>query len=229
MVNWDELKEGEVGTSMTIGPLNRAEMKVYANTGGDSNPIHQNEFAGLVNKGIIAHGLYSHAWLGTMLVNWAGVGNVRGYQGRMLGMTRPGDIVVLKAVIKKKYEEGGEKLVDCDVVATTKTTYFMGKAKSTLSDEEVLKNLAAAKVSINIEFVASGERKFEIKYAPEGVELRVPKDVMANEPLVRDWIKAGKDVITAEFMGKGRKGDKFTFGLIRNRDSIVGTCTVAIK
>ena len=50
MVNWDELKEGEVGTSMTIGPLERSEFKVYADTGGDSNPIHQDEFAGLVNK-----------------------------------------------------------------------------------------------------------------------------------------------------------------------------------
>ena len=228
MVNWDELKEGEVGTSMIIGPLNRAEMKVYANTGGDSNPIHQDEFAGLTNKGIIAHGLYSHAWLGTMLVNWVGVGNVRGYNGRMLGMTRPGDTVILKTVVTKKYEEGGEKLVDCDLTATTKTTYFMGKAKSSLPDDQILKNLAAAKLSINIEFSASGERKFDVKYAPEGVEVRVPKDTMANEPLVRDWIREGKDVITAEFIGK-KKGEKFKFGLVRNRDSIVGTCTVAIK
>ena len=228
MVNWDELKEGEVGTSMTIGPLERSEFKVYADTGGDSNPIHQDEFAGLVNKGIIAHGLYSHAWLGTMLTNWVGVGNVRGYNGRMLGMTRPGDAVILKAIVKKKYEEGGEKLVDCDITATTKTTYFMGKATSSLPDDEILKNLAAAKVSINIEFTANGEKKFDVKFEPKGIEVRVPKDTMANEPLVRDWIRADKDVITAEFIGK-KKGDKFKFGLVRNRDSIVGTATVAIK
>ncbi len=228
MVNWDDLKEGDIGTSMTIGPLERSEFKVYADTGGDTNPIHVDEFAGLVNKGIIAHGLYSHAWLGTMLVNWVGSGNVREYNGRMLGMTRPGDTVVLKAVVKKKYEEGGEKLVDCDVTATTKTTYFMGKGQSSLSDDEILKNLANAKLSINIDFTASGEKKFDIKFAPVGVEVRVPKDTMANEPLIRDWIRADKDVITAEFIGK-KKGDKFKFGLVRNRDSIVGTCTVAIK
>ena len=163
-----------------------------------------------------------------MLTNWVGVGNVRGYNGRMLGMTRPGDAVILKAIVKKKYEEGGEKLVDCDITATTKTTYFMGKATSSLPDDEILKNLAAAKVSINIEFTANGEKKFDVKFEPKGIEVRVPKDTMANEPLVRDWIRADKDVITAEFIGK-KKGDKFKFGLVRNRDSIVGTATVAIK
>ena len=228
MVSWDELKEGEVGTSMTIGPLERSEFKVYADTGGDTNPIHQDEFAGLVNKGIIAHGLYSHAWLGTMLTNWVGGSNVRAYNGRMLGMTRPGDTVILKAVVKKKYEENGEKLVDCDVTATTKTTYFMGKAKSSLPDDEILKNIGNAKLTINIEFTAAGEKKYDIKFEPQGVEVRVPKDTLPNEPLVRDWIRTDKDVLTAEFIGK-KKGDKFKFGLVRNRDSIVGTATVAIK
>jgi len=228
MVNWDDIKEGEVGPSMTIGPLERSEFKVYADTGGDTNPIHVDEFAGLTNKGIIAHGLYSHAWLGTMLVNWVGVGNVRGYNGRMLGMTRPGDMVTLQGIVKKKYEEGGEKLVDLDIVSITKTTYFMGKASSSLPDDEVLKNLANAKLTVNIEFTAAGEKKFDIKFEPKGVEVRVPKDVMANEPLIRDWIRTDKDVLTAEFIGK-KKGEKFKFGLVRNRDSIVGTATVAIK
>ncbi|NHI93589.1 MAG: hypothetical protein EAX96_13970 [Candidatus Lokiarchaeota archaeon] len=228
MVNWDDLKEGEVGTSMVVGPLERSEFKTYADTGGDTNPIHVDEFAGLVNKGIIAHGLYSHAWLGTMLVNWAGVGNVRGYNGRMLGMTRPGDLVELKAVVKKKYEEDGEKLVDLDIVSITKTTYFMGKAKSSLSDEEILKNLASTKLTINIEFTAMGEKKFDIKFEPKGVEVRVPKDTMANEPLIRDWLRADKDVVTAEFLGK-KKGERFNFGLVRNRESIVGTATIVIK
>ncbi|MHA1786184.1 MAG: MaoC/PaaZ C-terminal domain-containing protein [Candidatus Helarchaeota archaeon] len=227
MVNWDDLKEGEIGTSMVIGPLERSEFKVYANTGGDTNPIHQDEFAGLVNKGIIAHGLYSHAWLGTLLVNWVGAKNVRKYGGRMLGMTRPGDLVTLEAVVKKKYEKDGEKLVDLDICSRTKTIYFMGKAKSSLPDDQILKNLANTKLTINIEFTAASEKKFDVKFEPEGIEVRVPKDTLANEPLIRDWIRADKDVITAEFIGK-KKGEKFKFGLVRNRDAIVGTATVAI-
>ena len=227
MVNWDELKEGKVGKSMIYGPLMRAEFKVYADAGGDQNPIHQDEFAGLFNKGLIAHGLYSHAMLGKMLVDWVGVGNVRAYGGRMVGMTRPGDIITFEAVIKKKYEKDGEKLVDLEVKSTTKTYFLRGKAKSSLSDEEVLKALAETPIKISIDFTAAGEKKFDIKFEPKGVEVR-RKDIMADEPLVRDWIRADKDVVTAELIGK-RKGDSFKFGIVRNRDSIVGTATVAIK
>ncbi|MHA1143173.1 MAG: MaoC family dehydratase [Candidatus Helarchaeota archaeon] len=226
MVNWDELKEGEVGTSLTIGPLERSEFKVYANTGGDTNPIHVDEFAGLVNKGIIAHGLYTHAFLGKMLVDWVGTGNVRMYQGRMLGMTRPGDTVTLTAVVTKKYEKDGEKLVDLDIKSTTRTVYFMGKAKSSLSDEEVLKNLANTPIKINIEFAAAGEKKHEMVFEPQGIEVRT-KDLLANEPLIRNWVRADKDQVIAEIIGK-RKGDKFKFGIVRYRDAIVGTATVAI-
>ncbi|MHA1300375.1 MAG: MaoC family dehydratase [Candidatus Helarchaeota archaeon] len=227
MVNWDDLKEGEIGTSMVYGPLMRAEFKVYADAGGDQNPIHQDEFAGLVNKGIIAHGLYTHAMIGKMLVDWVGHENVRAYNGRMLGMTRPGDIVHFKAIVKKKYEKDGEKLVDLDIITTTKTYYLRGKAKSSLSDEEVLKVLAETPIKVSIDFTAAGEKKFELKFEPKGIEVR-RKDLMADEPLIREWIRPEKDVVTAEFIGK-RKGDKFKFGIVRNRNSIVGTATVVIK
>ena len=227
MVNWDELKEGEIGTSMTYGPLMRAEFKVYADAGGDQNPIHQDEFAGLFNKGVIAHGLYTHAMIGKMLVDWVGAENVRKYGGRMTGMTRPGDIVTFKAIVTKKYEKDGEKLVDLKIITTTKTYYLRGKAKSNLNDEEILKILAETPIKINIDFTAIGEKKHELIFEPKGIETR-RKDLMADEPLVRDWLRADKDVVTAEFVGK-KKGDKFKFGIVRNRDSIVGTGTVAIK
>ncbi|MHA1380039.1 MAG: MaoC/PaaZ C-terminal domain-containing protein [Candidatus Helarchaeota archaeon] len=227
MVNWDDLKEGEIGTSMVYGPLMRAEFKIYADAGGDQNPIHQDEFAGLVNKGVIAHGLYTHAMIGKMLVDWVGHENVRAYNGRMLGMTRPGDIVTFKAIVKKKYEKDGEKLVDLDIITTTKTYYLRGKAKSNLSDEEVLKVLEETPIKVSIDFTAAGEKKFELKFEPKGIEVR-RKDIMADEPLIREWIRPEKDKVTAEFIGK-RKGDKFKFGIVRNRNSIVGTGTVAIK
>lgn len=226
MVSWEELKEGEVGASTKVGPLNREEFVVYADAGGDSNPIHQDEFAGLFNKGIIAHGLYTHAYIGKMLTDWVGAENVRSYGGRMLGMTRPGDTVVLKAIVTKKYEQNGEKLVDLNIVTTTRTVYFMGKAKSDLADEEILKTLASTPVKLNIEFSVDGEKKHEMVFEPQGIEVR-RKDLLANEPLVRDWIRLGKDKVTAEFIGK-KKGPKFKFGLTRYRDSIVGTGCVAI-
>lgn len=229
MVNWDEIEEGQVITSMTYGPLERSEFVRYASAGGDTNPIHVDEFAGLVNKGVIAHGLYSHAFLGRMLVDLVGVGNVRSYNGQMLGMTYPGDILEFKAIVEKKYAQDDDNLLDLKIVSTTKTYFLKGKAKCDpgMSDEDVLKILADTPIKVNIEFTATGEKKHDLIFEPEGIEVR-RKDIMADEPLIRDWVRADKDVVTAEFIGK-RKGGDFKFGILRNRDSIVGTATVVIK
>ncbi|MHA1752005.1 MAG: MaoC/PaaZ C-terminal domain-containing protein [Candidatus Helarchaeota archaeon] len=230
MVKWDDLKVGEVGPSMEYGPLTRNEFKVYANAGGDTNPIHQDYVAAIRagNKGIIAHGLYSHAMLGKMLTDWVGADNVRAYNGRMVGMTRPGDIVYFTGIVTKKYEKDGEKLVDLDIKATTKTYYVRGEAKadSSLSDEEILKRLANGNVKVNIEWPFQSEMKFELMVEAEGIEFN-PKRLTGEEALIRNWLRAGRDQISAEFLGK-RKRDKFWFGIIRLRDSIVGTATVAI-
>ncbi|MHA1269716.1 MAG: MaoC/PaaZ C-terminal domain-containing protein [Candidatus Helarchaeota archaeon] len=230
MVKWEELKEGEVGPSLTYGPLTRKEFKVYADAGGDSNPIHQDYIAAVRagNKGIIAHGLYSHAMLGKMLVDWVGPDNVVSYNGRMVGMTRPGDLVYFTGIVKKKYEKDGKKYVDLDIKSTTKTYYVRGEAKAdaSLSDEEVLKRLANGKVVVNIDWNFKGDIKFDLKLEADGIEVN-PKRVTGEEPLIRNWYRPGKDVISAEFLGK-RKKDKFWFGIIRLRDSIVGTATVII-
>ena len=46
------------------------------------------------------------------------------------------------------------------------------------------------------------------------------------EPVARDWFRPGKDKLTAELVR--RRDEKFRFKIIRIRDSIAGTATVAI-
>ena len=232
MVKWDDIKEGEIGTSMEYGPLMRAEFVDYANAGGDTNPIHTDEFAGIRagNKGVIAHGLYSHAFLGKMLVDWVGAENLKTYGGRMVGMARPGDMLLLTAKVTKKYEENGEKLVDLQIVSSTKTYYVrgMGKASPDLSDDDLIKKLEKAKYEVVVEFEpAEGKWEFKLKVKHiEDVEINTKRTVM-DEPVVRNWLRVGKDKLTAEIIGK-RRGDSFRFGIIRLRDSIAGTATVVI-
>jgi len=231
MVKWDDIKEGEIGTSMEYGPLMRAEFVDYANAGGDTNPIHTDEFAGIRagNKGVIAHGLYSHAFLGKMLVDWVGAENLKTYGGRMTGMARPGDMLLLTAKVTKKYEEGGEKLVDLEIKSVTKTYYVrgMGKASPDMSDADLIKKLENAKYEIEVGFVPAEKWEFKLKVKHiEDVEINTKRTVM-DEPVVRDWLRAGKDKLTAEIIGK-RKGDSFRFGIVRLRESIGGTATVAI-
>jgi acyl dehydratase len=232
MVKWDELKEGNIGPNMEYGPLMRSEFVVYASAGGDTNPIHTDEFAGIRagNKGVIAHGLYSHAFLGKMLVDWVGAENVRSYGGRMVGMARPGDMLLLSGKIIKKYEKDGEKLVDLEIKSVTKTYYVHGQVKAdpSISDEDIIKKLENAKYEVQASFSpAKGKWEFEMKIKDiEGIEVNLKRTVL-DEPLIRDWFRPGKDVLSAEIIGK-RKGDSLNFGIIRLRESIVGTATVAI-
>ncbi|NVM53872.1 MAG: hypothetical protein HWN66_09235 [Candidatus Helarchaeota archaeon] len=230
MVKWDELKEGEIGPQMEYGPLMRSEFDVYANAGGDTNPIHIDEWAGIsVNKGVIAHGLYSHAFLGKMLTDWVGAENVRSYGGRMVGMARPGDMLLLSGKIIKKYEKDGDKLVDLEVKSVTKTFYVRGNAKTdaSISDEELIKKLENAKYEIEVKFKPTeGKWKFELEIEDiEGVEFNIKRTVM-DEPVARDWFRPGKDKLAAEIAR--RKGEKFRFVIVRYRNSIAGTATVAI-
>ena len=230
MVKYDELKVGEIGPQFIHGPLMDAEFKVYADAGGDSNPIHQDHIAGVRagNKGLIAHGLYSHAMLGKMLTDWVGHENVRGYNGRMVGMTRPGDIITLTGVVTKKYEENGEKLVDLDIKSSTKSYYLRGEgtAPAGMSDDEILKNLAKGVLKVNIVWNLAGEKKFELSFEAPNLTIN-PKRLTGELALIREWIRYDKDVISAEFISK-KKGDSFWFGIVVLRDSIVGTATVAI-
>ncbi|MBD3229186.1 MAG: hypothetical protein GF329_13470 [Candidatus Lokiarchaeota archaeon] len=228
---WEKLEEGKVGPEMEYGPLNRAELVEYADAGGDTNPIHQDYVAAVRagNKGIISHGLYIHAKLGKMLVDWVGDDNVRAYNGKMVGMTRPQDIIYFKGIITKKYEKDGEKLVDMDVKATTKTFYVRGEAKAvddSLSDEDILKNLENGKITVDIDWKIGGERKFNINLEADGIEIN-PKRFTGDQALIRDWFREGKDKLTAEYIKSPRKG-KFWFAVVRFRDAITGTATCAI-
>jgi acyl dehydratase len=228
---WEDLEVGKVGPEDEYGPLSRIELVDYANAGGDTNPIHQDYVAAVRagNKGIISHGLYIHAKLGKMLVDWVGDENVRAYNGRMIGMTRPGDTIYFKGIVTKKYEEDGKKLVDMDVKAITKTYYVRGAASvkdDSLSEEDILKNLANGKLTVNIDWKIGGERKFNVNFEADGIEIN-PKRFTGDEALIRDWFREGKDALTAEFIKEPRKG-KFWFAIVRYRDAISGTATCVI-
>jgi acyl dehydratase len=231
MVKFADLKEGEIGPNMEYGApygLVEAEFKAYANAGGDTNPIHQDIVAAIKagNSGMIAHGLYSHAMIGKMLVDWVGAANVKTYGGRMLGMTRPGDTIIFQGKITKKYTKDGENLVDMEVKSITKTTYLRGEASfdAKMSDDEVLKNLAKGKIKVAIDWELAGSKKFELVF--DAPKLK-PKRYIGDKAKIRNWIRADKDTVTAEFIGK-RKPDSSFFAIIVCRDSIVGTATVAV-
>ena len=116
-----------VGTelpTLTKPAITRETLKVYGPAAGDPNPMHvDEEFAKNAGyPGVFAHGMLSMGYLGEFLHKAAGgVGNVRKFRARFAKLTWPGDVVSCKGTVTAVRDEGGKKLVDCDIWTETQS------------------------------------------------------------------------------------------------------------
>ena len=116
-----------VGTelpTLTKPAITRETLKVYGPAAGDPNPMHvDEEFAKNAGyPGVFAHGMLSMGYLGEFLHKAAGgVGNVRKFRARFAKLTWPGDVVSCKGTVTAVRDEGGTKLVDCDIWTETQS------------------------------------------------------------------------------------------------------------
>jgi acyl dehydratase len=121
-----EARQVTVGTALPPlgkGPITREMLKEYGPAAGDPNPIHvDDEFARNAGyPGVFAHGMLSMGFLGEFLVNAAGVGNVRRFRARFAKLTWPGDLVTCKGTVTAVRDEGGVRLVECEVWTETQS------------------------------------------------------------------------------------------------------------
>jgi acyl dehydratase len=110
----------EVGSE--IGPLEKnpttQQLVKYAGASGDFYQIHYDKDFALANKlpGVILHGALKNAFLGQLATDFAGEqGWVRKLAVQYRGMDQPGSKVVCKGRVVKKYVEGGNHIVDCEI------------------------------------------------------------------------------------------------------------------
>ncbi len=92
----------------------------WAGASGDFYQIHYDkDFAmstGL--DGVIVHGALKSAWLGQLLGDWIGEsGTIKKYGCSYRGMDVPGDTITCKGKVVKKYVEGDEHCIECDIWA----------------------------------------------------------------------------------------------------------------
>ena len=116
-IRFDSVAEGDSLPVLVKPEITQLQLVKYAGASGDFNPIHTipeaARQAGL--EGTIAHGMLIMGILGQMISDWAGVKNVVKYGVSFKAITRPGDILCAKGIVKRKYEENGKKLIDCAV------------------------------------------------------------------------------------------------------------------
>ncbi len=116
-VFWEDVQEGMEIPSLVKEPSTR-QLVMYAGASGDFYEIHYDkDFAqGTGLDGVIIHGALKNAFLGQLMTDWIGEhGTLKKLACQYRGMDRPGSKVNCKGTVTRKYVEGSDHLVDCDI------------------------------------------------------------------------------------------------------------------
>jgi hypothetical protein len=116
-LTWDDVKEGQPLPEIRKAP-GVTQLVKYAAGSGDFNPLHHDyAFPQAKQLGsIIVHGRFKYASLGEVVSNWLGhAGRIRSLSCQYRGMDFPDKAMVCGGVVKRKWQENGEKLVEVEL------------------------------------------------------------------------------------------------------------------
>ena len=118
-VYFEDVKVGDELPPLVKGPIQQIQLTRYAGASGDFNPIHQDdEFARAAGMGgVFAHGMLSMGFVGQLVTDWAGAGQVRKLGVRFIGLVRLKDTVTCRGRVVAKSSKDDVHLVDLEVWA----------------------------------------------------------------------------------------------------------------
>jgi acyl dehydratase len=129
-ITYDSVNIGDPIPTYTSAAITRTHLVRYAGASGDFNPLHHDAtFIKMIGMGnVIAHGMLIMGIAGEAITSWIAHKNLRKFHTRFLSMTEPVDwdnventkkraTIVVTGKIVKKYEENGEKRIQCDIIA----------------------------------------------------------------------------------------------------------------
>jgi acyl dehydratase len=112
----------DVEVGQEIGPLEKhpttQQLVKYAGASGDFHQIHYDKDLALAANlpGVIIHGALKNAFLGQLMTDFVGEhGWLKKLSCQYRGMDQPGSKVVGRGKVVKKYVEGSQCLVDCEI------------------------------------------------------------------------------------------------------------------
>jgi len=114
---WEDIEEGTEVTPLVKEPTTQQLVR-WAGASGDFYQIHYDKDFALSNglPGVIVHGALKSTWLGQLLGDWVGEGGtIKKYGCSYRGMDVPGDKLTCKGKVVRKYVEGDEHLVECEI------------------------------------------------------------------------------------------------------------------
>ena len=115
--HFDELNVGDALPPLTLTPINRTTLALFAGASGDHNPLHIDidyaRDAGMPD--VFAHGMLSMAYLGRLLTQWVDQRQVRAFSVRFVGITQLGDQIMCSGKVVDKFDVDGESRVKLEI------------------------------------------------------------------------------------------------------------------
>jgi len=118
-VDFDSLQVGDALPPVTKAPITKVQLVRYAGASGDFNPLHTDDRVAQASgmKGVIAQGILIMGFMGQAISGWVPLRDLKRFKVRFKGVTYPGDVITVKAVIKEKRDSKEGLLVQCDIFA----------------------------------------------------------------------------------------------------------------
>ena len=116
-VYWEDVSEGMDIPTLEKNPTTQQLVK-YAGASGDYYQIHYDkDFAqGNGLDGVILHGALKNAFLGHLMTSWMGrAGKLKRLSCQYRGMDFPGNRILARGTVARRYQAEGESLVDCNI------------------------------------------------------------------------------------------------------------------
>lgn len=122
---------------LTLPPLDRSTLALFAGASGDHMPQHIDIDAARKSgmPDVFGHGMLSMAYLGRLLTDWAPQAQLRSFHARFVGITHLGNEITCTGKVVEKFERNGEAFVRVEVHATNQ----FGEVKT--AGEAVIANI----------------------------------------------------------------------------------------
>ena len=116
-LTFDTVEVGDSLPELTLPPVDRTTLALFAGASGDHNPAHIDIDAARASgmPDVFAHGMIGMAWLGRLLTDWAPQHQLRRFDVRFAGITHLGNAIRCTGRVVEKLEHNGERRVRVEI------------------------------------------------------------------------------------------------------------------
>ncbi|MFM0171779.1 MaoC family dehydratase [Paraburkholderia sediminicola] len=116
-LSFDAVKVGDTLPPLTLAPIDRTTLALFAGASGDHNAVHIDlDFARRARMpDVFAHGMLSMAYLGRLLSGWVDQRQLRQFGVRFVGITHLGHRITCSGRVVEKFEADGERRVKVEI------------------------------------------------------------------------------------------------------------------